>query len=64
MLSTTPATVSEPNTRVVATFGFVVDAGSYDPDTSPASYAKALAGEVGSAVISITPATVAQPSEP
>jgi hypothetical protein len=64
VLSTTPATVSTPTTDIVATFGFVVDAGSYDPDTSPASYAKDLAGEVGSAVISLTPASVGQPSEP
>ena len=62
VFATLPATIVG-TTRIVGgdlvAFAFVVDAGSYDPDTSPASYAKDLAGEVGSAVISLTPATVA-----
>ena len=49
-------------TAAVVSFGFVVDAGSYEPATSPASYAADLAEEVGSAVISVKPATVALPS--
>jgi len=45
-----PATIVG-TTRIVggdlATFGFVVDADSYDPDSSPASYQVALATEMG-----------------
>ena len=50
VFATLPATIVG-TTRIVGgdlvAFGFVVDAGSYDPDTSPASYAKALADEMG-----------------
>ena len=50
VFATLPATIVG-TTRIVGgdlvSFGFVVDAGSYDPDTSPARYAKALADEMG-----------------
>ena len=51
--SNTPATVMPAfgeiaNTNTVS-FGFQVDAGSYDPATSPAAFAAALAAEMGAA---------------
>ena len=50
MISTEPAVIVG-STRIVGgdvvAFGFIVDADSYDPDTSPASYAAALAEEMG-----------------
>ena len=58
VISTTPATVATSGTAVVVAFAFVVDAGSYEPATSPASYAADLAGAIG-AVISVTPASAA-----
>ena len=50
MISTEPAVIVG-STRIVGgdvvAFSFIVDADSYDPDTSPASYAAALAEEMG-----------------
>ena len=51
--SNTPATVTPAfgeiaNTNTVS-FGFQLDAGSYDPATSPAAFAAALAAEMGAA---------------
>ena len=50
VISTEPAVIVG-TTRIVGgdvvAFSFIVDADSYDPDTSPASYAAALAEEMG-----------------